>query len=760
MAGGRSPGLSGRRRGRNRALSTPSPPPSDLELNPLPPGTEIEVRIDDEGFYGSWYEATVVGFDPAAGRRCPAQYTVAYSHLVAVDGPHTFAPSHVRPRPPPIPAPPPPFRLHDIVEAFECNGWWSGLVVEPEPAAEPGSPVTVAFPITREVIPFPPSVIRPRRDFVVGGEWVPSRAVVDVQPHKRGVRVYKAGERVELLEERKMYGDSWFPATVAKAIDRLSYIVEYNDLDGEQGGGKATVYRHWGYIRPAEYHRPRQSKVRLFPGAAVEVHCDGAWSLGVVRRIVREGYQYEVSVDGEETELLLTKGGIPSEATRQANLRQQSASEKRPRSPVDATSSDDDHSSHLKSSTAKRSRKEPQRQELPSGNSAPPPDESAPNVIGQTEFSRNALSEMVPSHGQLNALICERNVDEASDMLSISEARKQNISSSLRNQQTQERPFPVKVPIQLKENRNSSGKEIIYASGTSPECDNSSPCTPEVSRGTSSGSDSEGVNFEKLTADEGAGLLDKELAAMINMICPTNRDENVCTDTAVTQVTKSNPPTEIPVGTLDDLVQQDESEVPFVKSSELWLHIDAMDVYKKVPQQPHFRPLGKCLPTVREGMALGLMVTFAKSVEEVSRLSITDSIASFKEKITTLHHLEENGFDVQFLRSTLVKMLQIKSDHINYLTEKYQLKSQLLEKTTSLSQIDEQLDKKEETIGKLEEELEHARQEAQKIVEEKEREDKELSRLVAADSSVKEACASAELQFQSVLAELQRKSLA
>ncbi|KAF8690474.1 hypothetical protein HU200_040829 [Digitaria exilis] len=422
MAGGRSPGLSGRRRGRNRALSTPSPPPSDLELNPLPPGTEIEVRIDDEGFYGSWYEATVVGFDPAAGRRCPAQYTVAYSHLVAVDGPHTFAPSHVRPRPPPIPAPPPPFRLHDIVEAFECNGWWSGLVVEPEPAAEPGSPVTVAFPITREVIPFPPSVIRPRRDFVVGGEWVPSRAVVDVQPHKRGVRVYKAGERVELLEERKMYGDSWFPATVAKAIDRLSYIVEYNDLDGEQGGGKATVYRHWGYIRPAEYHRPRQSKVRLFPGAAVEVHCDGAWSLGVVRRIVREGYQYEVSVDGEETELLLTKGG----------------------------------------------------------NSAPPPDESAPNVIGQTEFSRNALSEMVPSHGQLNALICERNVDEASDMLSISEARKQNISSSLRNQQTQERPFPVKVPIQLKENRNSSGKEIIYASGTSPECDNSSPCTPEV----------------------------------------------------------------------------------------------------------------------------------------------------------------------------------------------------------------------------------------------------------------------------------------
>nr|CAB3456103.1 unnamed protein product [Digitaria exilis] len=215
MAGGRSPGLSGRRRGRNRGPLTPSPPPPALEVNPLPPGTEIEVRIDDEGFYGSWYEATVVGFDPAAGRRCPAQYTVTYSHLFAIDGPASFPASHVRPRPPPAAATaaPPRFRLHDIVEAFDCNGWWSGLVVEPEPAAEPGSPVTVAFPITREVIPFPPNVVRPRRDFVGGGEWVPSRAVVDVQPHKRGVRVYKAGERVELLGERKAYGDSWFPAT-------------------------------------------------------------------------------------------------------------------------------------------------------------------------------------------------------------------------------------------------------------------------------------------------------------------------------------------------------------------------------------------------------------------------------------------------------------------------------------------------------------------------------------------------------------------
>lgn len=320
MAVGRSPAVPGRRRGRPKGPPTPSSRPRAQELLPLPPGTEIEARVDDEGFYGSWYEATVVGFEPASGRY-PAQYTVTYSHLISIDGPDPVAASHVRPRPPPPPpsargsssSPPAPaplpalgFLLHDIVEAFDGVGWWSGIVVAPVPDhADPGSPVTVAFPITREVMPFPPHLVRRRRDYV-GGEWVPSLSVVAIQP-KRGARVYKAGEKVEVLTEREAYGESWFPATVAKAVDRLSYILEYLE-DEQEGGGKATEYRHFGYIRPAAYHCLRESKVQLGPGAAVEVHCDGAWSQGVVRRIVREGCEYEVSVNGEKVEQLLTKG--------------------------------------------------------------------------------------------------------------------------------------------------------------------------------------------------------------------------------------------------------------------------------------------------------------------------------------------------------------------------------------------------------------------------------------------------------------------
>ena len=92
---------------------------------------------------------------------------------------------------------------------------------------------------------------------------------------------------------------------MVKAVDRLSYVLEC--LDDQVDGGKVAVYRHWRYIRPAEYHCPRESKVCLCPGAAVEVCCDGAWSQGVVRRVVREDFEYEVSVDGEKADQLLTK---------------------------------------------------------------------------------------------------------------------------------------------------------------------------------------------------------------------------------------------------------------------------------------------------------------------------------------------------------------------------------------------------------------------------------------------------------------------
>jgi hypothetical protein len=281
----------------------PSSEPPLAQKPPLAPGTEVEVRVDDDGFHGSWFEAVVDGFLPARGRGYRARYSVTYSHLLSDDSGGTlvepFPPTHIRPRPPPLSSNTEPLRLHDIVEAFHNDGWWSGILLATDP-------LTAAFPITREVITFrDPHHVRPRRDYV-DGHWLPSQAAVSVKP-KRAVRVYEVGDKVEVVRDREVYGYSWFPATVAKVIDNLSYLIEYADLEVEQeGGGKAMEYLHCLFIRPDVEHSPRESEFQLGPGAAVEVYCDGAWSPGVVRRAIGDG-EFEVTIDGKEEELLLNK---------------------------------------------------------------------------------------------------------------------------------------------------------------------------------------------------------------------------------------------------------------------------------------------------------------------------------------------------------------------------------------------------------------------------------------------------------------------
>ncbi|XP_062198360.1 uncharacterized protein LOC133901083 [Phragmites australis] len=940
MPAGRSPALIGRPRSGGRSWSRtprkpPAPPPT-REQNPLPAGAEVEVRVDHDGFHGSWFEATVVDFAPARGRRSRASYKVAYSHLLAEDDDtlvEPFAPSHIRPRPPPPPGPgssPRRFLLHDIVEVFDRGGWWSGIVVE---AADPAASVSVAFPITREVIAFAPHLVRPRRDYV-DGKWLPSRVVIGVQP-KRAVRVYEVGDNVDVVKKRKVYGYSWFSATVVKVVDPLSYILEYSDHDeGARGAEKLTEYLDWQFIRPAVEHSPAESEYQLGPGAAVEAYCDGAWSPGVVRRVVGEG-EYEVSV-GEKTKLLVTKvvellkpqykwdGNRWSivkpkviqqfhfiavlasfaftlfAAVRQANLRQQSASGKRPSSPVEVAFGDDGHSHDPEYSGTKKSRKELLQQEIVSAegsehasvtemdiplsalcnssainhspNCCSPlsghstlPIEPIPNV-GETVINQQIQSVMVPpenNEGKSHLIETLQGGNDASD----------------------------NVQILLKENSNMSSKTINCALSGSSESQTTSALTRWVSTGTNSGSnmkvyirksaikkgfeglrspqssldatstvqqrgrkkaagrmiqpslvlensksqtqqqldrtleDTPNINevinqellptvhrsFESMYDGKGidihSSVLDEQLTA-INSICHAN------TGIAATQVAKSNRLTETPTLSLDRLVQQDGGNVDesaillrlqnagsslcitennlfrrcsvagssmpsdfafsqisghqvlFVKSSPAWPLIEAMDVFKEAPQQPHFLPLREFLPDLREGMAIGLMVSFANVVRTTRESSIEDSVKSFEEKIDTLCHLEKNGFNVQSLQHYLIKLFEIKSGNTKHLKEKDDLKAKMLEKTTSLSQIDSLLDeidnmmKAESTaIAEHEKKLGQLRLKAQQIAKKKEHEDAELSRLKAADSSVKEACGDDERQFRSILAELQRKHL-
>ena len=174
-----------RRRGRARAELGGEAARADGEEDPVPfrLGTPVEVRSDDSGFAGSFYEATVVGYQTSG-----PGYVVAYSTLTrSGDGGSPLrekaAAADVRPRPPPAPLR--GFAVHEMVEAFHNDGWWAGVVCAVPPAAPEDETAElprrrvyrVSFPTSRELLEFEEAALRPNRLFQ-GGRWVPAEEAV------------------------------------------------------------------------------------------------------------------------------------------------------------------------------------------------------------------------------------------------------------------------------------------------------------------------------------------------------------------------------------------------------------------------------------------------------------------------------------------------------------------------------------------------------------------------------------------------------
>ncbi|KAF5199660.1 Dof domain zinc finger protein [Thalictrum thalictroides] len=105
-----------------------------------------------------------------------------------------------------------------------------------------------------------------------------------------------------------------------------------------------------------------------------------------------------------------------------------------------------------------------------------------------------------------------------------------------------------------------------------------------------------------------------------------------------------------------------ESSLPFIKSSYMWPQVESMEVYRFMPQQPHFDPLKEQNEYLREGAALGLMLSFPKLVDVTRKAQFEDSRSMFDTKLKAVQIFEEYGFTVEPIRTQLVKLLQFKEN--------------------------------------------------------------------------------------------------
>ncbi|XP_012088732.1 DUF724 domain-containing protein 6 isoform X2 [Jatropha curcas] len=143
--------------------------------------------------------------------------------------------------------------------------------------------------------------------------------------------------------------------------------------------------------------------------------------------------------------------------------------------------------------------------------------------------------------------------------------------------------------------------------------------------------------------------------------------------------------------------------IPFVKSSSIWKNIESLEVFKFLPQKPHFGPLIDCKVASREGCAIGNMLTFATVVERTSKLKVDDPRDLFDSYIETLTDLEMLGFDVKLVMDRLNRLLAIKDRQEQLQHQSKDVAIQIEECVHEKTKLREDIDKIDKIISELEE---------------------------------------------------------
>lgn len=158
-------------------------------------------------------------------------------------------------------------------------------------------------------------------------------------------------------------------------------------------------------------------------------------------------------------------------------------------------------------------------------------------------------------------------------------------------------------------------------------------------------------------------------------------------------------------GDKGSIIQSEQLSLPFLKNAMLWSAIESMDIFQRIPQKPHFQPLQHTKESSREGLAIGLMVTFSSVVEKASRLQLNDPKSISDDILENLADLERYGFDVHAVRDRITGLLSVKDRKEKLLGQVEQLQSQIAEQILERNHTDEEINKINEQIRNLQEKL-------------------------------------------------------
>ncbi|KAL5703171.1 hypothetical protein ACHQM5_028298 [Ranunculus cassubicifolius] len=166
-----------------------------------------------------------------------------------------------------------------------------------------------------------------------------------------------------------------------------------------------------------------------------------------------------------------------------------------------------------------------------------------------------------------------------------------------------------------------------------------------------------------------------------------------------------------------------------------------MEVFRSMPQRPHFCPLAEMNKYLREGYAVGYIVSFVSVVQKVRKLQFNDPNSDFVEILNALEKFEAVGFDVQSIRTRLDKLLSIKTATEELEAELEQAEARIIEEKLEEDLLESMVEDIGEKLRELEETGIAVKQKRAEILMKKMAEDSNITEL---EKSIKDC--KAELQ--------------
>ncbi|KAE8673865.1 Detected protein of unknown function [Hibiscus syriacus] len=143
--------------------------------------------------------------------------------------------------------------------------------------------------------------------------------------------------------------------------------------------------------------------------------------------------------------------------------------------------------------------------------------------------------------------------------------------------------------------------------------------------------------------------------------------------------------------------------LPFVKSLEIWKAVESMEIFKVMPQNPHFRQLVQSKEILREGLAVAYTLNFASLVQKTSELTVAGPRNLFTTILDVLPEFEILGFNVKAVRDRTSELLKIKDRHGHLQQHSKEVVLQGKQYSDELTKINEEIDANQKRVRELEE---------------------------------------------------------